>query len=64
MSLDSLREAARQENEAEMAALRRAIDRANGVLRNCPDCKGTGEEPNAFGYCIRCDGHGEIRVLD
>jgi DnaJ-class molecular chaperone len=52
----------REDDEELIEALRQSIERARGSIKLCPDCSGSGRDAEAFGYCQRCDGRGEIRV--
>src|SRR2546429_9587143 len=49
-----------QEQRDLMTALRRALAGARGEIRVCPDCSGRGQARWTEGYCLRCDGAGEI----
>jgi DnaJ-class molecular chaperone len=49
-----------KEDRRLVSALRSAVLRATGAIQPCPDCEGSGRDPKIFGYCLRCDGAGEI----
>lgn len=34
------------------------------IIKECPECGGTGYDPLDGGQCDRCDGTGEIEVED